>query len=518
MATTDIAKRMRRYEEPFNQTLPQRMPVLIRVDGKAFHTFCRKFQKPWDSVMRRAMDAAAIAICEEAQGACCAYLQSDEITILLVSYRRFNSQPWLGNRVSKMVSIAASIATRAFNQYFEDQSFAEPYCGARGCFDARVFVVPREDVTNAFVERQQDAIRNSVQMLAQVHFPHKQLQGKSVDDQEAMLEDKKIFWSDSQPWEKWGRFITREVYDHGDGTKRSRWVVNDAPLFVQERHQIDRFVWPVDEQGADDTNRKFLDLAESWADRARELAPGDGSDPDPGSHYTDLDIYAERSGIYMDCATELNQMVRGLPDIILENSDGTKTVHRPAPPGGDVYPGGPIIGEAKFVLTKKAKPDEVIKVVFTDEQELANRHFKGEADAQEFVGFEVRYQHGIDYDDRPMVREGKVIGVSDGHTLVHWKEGAAPDFIPVDQIESVLPKKRRVDNYDVTEATFLDCQCAICLDDEDALIPDACHGCVCAGPNADIEGDRRCNHCARSPFPDPTDGGGPLFDQYLRRS
>jgi len=227
------------------------MPVLVRADGRAFHTLCRGMAKPWDDDLRAAMDSAALALCEEAQGACCAYVQSDEITVLLTDYRRFNTSPWFGNRVSKIVSVSASIVTRAFNYWMAG---IDQYHHA--CFDARAFVVPREDVTNAFVERQQDAIRNSIQMLAQAHFSHRELQNKNLAELEDMLLDRGIIWADSDHWQKYGRFVVRGTYDHvdddGNKTERSRWIVVAAPLFVKDRDEIDRFVWPDDEEGKTD--------------------------------------------------------------------------------------------------------------------------------------------------------------------------------------------------------------------------------------------------------------------------
>lgn len=235
---SDISKRMRRYEKPFDQKLPNRMPVFIRCDGRAFHTFCRGFEKPWDIRIVNGMLAAARWLMNEAQNSACAYVQSDEITLMMTPYQRFSTQPWLANRVNKLTSISASIATQAFN---ENMSFLSGYNEWQAQFDARAFVVPREDALNVFVERQMDCVRNSILGLAQSLYSEKSLHGKSCNQLLVQLESDGNNWNERKSWEKRGHFLV-----HGD---REPLTV-DAPDFVRNQDIINSLVYPPGEEGA----------------------------------------------------------------------------------------------------------------------------------------------------------------------------------------------------------------------------------------------------------------------------
>ena len=136
----DFGARMKGYERAFRTTLPLRMPVILRVDGRAFHTLTARCTRPFDVGVSSAMDHTALALCEEIQGAVFAYVQSDEISVLIHNYKRLNSGAWFGNEVQKMVSVSASIATRAFN-------VAAPEHLRRATFDSRVFVLPEAEVS-----------------------------------------------------------------------------------------------------------------------------------------------------------------------------------------------------------------------------------------------------------------------------------------------------------------------------------------------------------------------------------
>ena len=193
-----LGTRMKENYESISKTrLIRRTPVIIRIDGKAFHTYTRGMAKPFDSILIIAMQNTMKFLCENVQGCVLGYHQSDEISLLLIDYKRFNSCAWFDNEVQKICSISASLATGFFNQEIkrlisnlteeEFKALSQPVSEAYqdildhklAFFDARCFNVPREEVTNYFYWRQQDAIRNSVQMVGQFYFSHKELHKKS---------------------------------------------------------------------------------------------------------------------------------------------------------------------------------------------------------------------------------------------------------------------------------------------------------------------------------------------------
>lgn len=213
----DLGTRMKTFYENIPKTrLMRRVPVAIRLDGKAFHTFTRGFQKPFDFVLMDTMQQTMKYLCENIQGCVFGYTQSDEITLILVDYQKFTSDAWFDYEVQKLTSVSASMATMAFNKYFSEnvveynlthdplvkrrEGLLDNYISAveKGAlFDARCFNIPKEEVTNLIYWRQLDATRNSIQMVGQAHFSHDELQDKTCNMIQDMLMTKYgINWND----------------------------------------------------------------------------------------------------------------------------------------------------------------------------------------------------------------------------------------------------------------------------------------------------------------------------------
>uniref|UniRef100_UPI00307C293B tRNA(His) guanylyltransferase Thg1 family protein n=1 Tax=Clostridium sp. TaxID=1506 RepID=UPI00307C293B len=219
----ELGIRMKNFYESVPKTkLLRRTPVAIRIDGKAFHSFTRGMKKPFDFILIESMQKTMQYLCENIQGCVLGYTQSDEITLLLIDYKRLNSDAWFDYEVQKMCSIAASMATMAFNRYFaeaaaaamEDEVYAEALQKAvqKGAmFDARCFNIPKEEAANLIYWRQLDAARNSVQMVGQANFSHKQLQGKSCEQIQDMLMQEKMFnWNELETCLKRGSCCVRK--------------------------------------------------------------------------------------------------------------------------------------------------------------------------------------------------------------------------------------------------------------------------------------------------------------------
>ena len=204
----DLGTRMKKfYEEVPKYKLYRRTPVAIRIDGKAFHTFTKGFKKPFDSILMTAMQNTMKYLCENIQGCVLGYTQSDEITLILVDYQTLTTDAWFDYEIQKICSVSASMATMAFNKFFgyeyeelnrwvsegdpteEDVKYMYTIYNRldSAMFDARCFNIPKEEVCNLIYWRQLDAIRNSIQMVGQAYFSHKELQGKSCKDIQDML-------------------------------------------------------------------------------------------------------------------------------------------------------------------------------------------------------------------------------------------------------------------------------------------------------------------------------------------
>lgn len=199
----DLGDRMKGYyENRARYYLIRRTPVIIRVDGRAFHTFTRGFRKPFDQRMIDAMVVAAMHVFGEAQGCKLAYIQSDEASFVLTDYDELTTDAWFGYNKSKLESISASIMTAAFARAMRLADIKE-----LAYFDARAFNIPEAEVVNYFLWRAKDWSRNSITMLAQAHFSHAELQGKSVPDMHEMLHGIGQNWTNLTEEERNGTFL-----------------------------------------------------------------------------------------------------------------------------------------------------------------------------------------------------------------------------------------------------------------------------------------------------------------------
>jgi tRNA(His) guanylyltransferase len=244
----ELGERMKDYENRSRHLLPRRTYTIMRLDGKAFHTFTKKmkFERPYDLRLMRVMDNTAIALCENIQGAVMAFVQSDEITLLLTDFTTLKTDAWFDGNIQKMTSISASIATVAFNNgmYLDDEILANMDNVAY--FDSRVFPMPSADeVVNNFIWRQQDSTRNSIQMGAQALYSQKELHGKNGSQLQELMFQKGINWNDYPVGFKRGRMIVREQYEHSGLNKktgqeeksiRHRWVSVEPPIFTQDKN------------------------------------------------------------------------------------------------------------------------------------------------------------------------------------------------------------------------------------------------------------------------------------------
>lgn len=278
MDTSDLAKRMKNYEIRDRYFLQKRIPVAIRVDMRAGHTFTKGFERPFDKVFMKSMQETAKYMCENMGNAKFAYVQSDEITIILVDYDTLKTDCWFNYRTDKLCSISASMATMAFNKFFEKnveiyiQNCATDYetqglCGEgtieydlckiyqkaleKGAmFDARVFNIPKEEVANLIYWRQLDAARNSVQMVGQANFSHSELQGKTCNMiQDMLLTQKDINWNNFPIDCKRGAACIYDNYQNPDsitnGDIIKGWRIDrEMPIIKDEnREYVEKYIY-----------------------------------------------------------------------------------------------------------------------------------------------------------------------------------------------------------------------------------------------------------------------------------
>lgn len=294
-----LGDRMKGYESVSKTNLVKRMPVAIRIDGRAFHTFTRGFNKPYDAVLSNSMRRTMQYLCENVQGCVFGYTQSDEITLILIDYQTINTNPFFDNEVQKICSITASMATSAFSKFFVEEAQRFMYCTniARGLvlhgeklagktdytldkfkdeygldvawvsdiknveklfeaytngfermimFDSRCFNIPKEEVANLILWRQQDATRNSIEMLGRYYFSHNQLHKKNCSQiQDMLMEQYKVNWNDVKTVFKRGCCCIKEDVKISDTLIRKKWVIDtEIPIFTSDgRYYIEKNIY-----------------------------------------------------------------------------------------------------------------------------------------------------------------------------------------------------------------------------------------------------------------------------------
>ena len=268
-----LGDRMKQYEYVTRNYLTRKLPVIIRLDGKAFHSFTRGFKKPFDDIFVKTMQDTMKYLCENVQGCVLGYCQSDEITLVLVDYQNREASAWFDNNIQKMISVSASMATLAFNRFFaeevhtfrnrmkyDDDGYLDKdeynlwviynkAVNKGAMFDSRVFTVPKEEVVNTLIWRQQDATRNSIQSVGQANFSHTQLHGKNCSNiQDMLMLEKGINWNDYPTHLKRGSCCIKKPFKINEGTEqeaiRNKWVIDtEIPIFTQDKDYVNKLIF-----------------------------------------------------------------------------------------------------------------------------------------------------------------------------------------------------------------------------------------------------------------------------------
>jgi len=208
---TSLGDRIKSYERVSKHFALLNMPLVIRVDGKAFHTFTKRCEKPFDKKLIHVMTQAARYTAKRMQGFKAAYVQSDEVTFVLTDYDSHETSAWFDYELPKLISTSAAIMSVSFFNEMENVNSMMINENNLPTFDSRAFNVPKHDVINTFLWRALDWKRNSVQMLAQANFSHKELQGKNQNTLKEMLLEINEDWNLLKPEEKYGTFIVQDT-------------------------------------------------------------------------------------------------------------------------------------------------------------------------------------------------------------------------------------------------------------------------------------------------------------------
>ena len=240
-----FGERMKMYEAVSDIRLMRRCPVIVRCDMRAGHTFTKGFNRPFDDIFADSMQMTMKSLCENIQGCVFGYVQSDEITLVLCDYQTLETDAWFDYRLEKVCSLSASMATRFYNKYYIDnveiakskksdmnfEKYEKRYFTVE--FDSRAFNIPKEEVCNAVLWRQKDAERNSILMVAQSLYSHREMSGISCKLlQDKMFTEKGVNWNEVPTKYKRGCACVKN--------EEGKWFIDfEMPILTQDRGYVE---------------------------------------------------------------------------------------------------------------------------------------------------------------------------------------------------------------------------------------------------------------------------------------
>jgi len=268
-----LSIRMKKYEDVNRYYLPSKQPVIIRVDGKAFHSYTKQSwcERPFSDILVKTFQQTTIAVCEQLMNCCIAYHQSDEVTFFLKDYERIEQQQLFAGNIQKISSTIASKFTAYFNKYMIENLLAANKDISKlklAEFDARCYTVPLHEVINCFIWRQRDAMKNSVSQYADSFFSSKQLHKKNTEDKKQLIRDtNKGDWDSLPLYIQRGTFFKKidlelpldtlseqnlQYYidnnlEIPDTIIRKKWIIDLTPPIVSDtKNYIEQIVYEID--------------------------------------------------------------------------------------------------------------------------------------------------------------------------------------------------------------------------------------------------------------------------------
>lgn len=237
-----LATRQKQYEEAYDYKIIRRLPIIIRIDGKNFSKLTKKISKPFSPEFMDLMANTMLNISKDIDGTVFAYQQSDKITLVLRNDQTLETEAYFNNRVQKLASVSASMATLEFNNLLKKSNL---HLTRKALFDARVFAVPSIiESLNNLIWRQQDCIKNAITSAAMAEIGHAKLKNKNQAEQIKLLKEKcNINFEEFYPPQYRlgiGSYRVPTFIDTKYGrVNRTKWILDyNLPIFSEDREFI----------------------------------------------------------------------------------------------------------------------------------------------------------------------------------------------------------------------------------------------------------------------------------------
>lgn len=234
MEKDTLGQRMKGYEQVSRFMFTPKIPIVIRLDGKAFHTFTKPFKRPFDERLIKSMQDTTEFLVNNIQNCIMGYTQSDEITLVLLDMLSEDTETWFNGGLQKIVSVSSSMCTAYFNNVLKHDRLA--------FFDSRAFQMPLEDLPNNIVWRMKDCYKNAITSVAHCHYSQKQLHGISTKDRLEMIKDKYVFKDE----ELYGTLFYKQLIIENDLSRKEVIKVNKMMNYYEIKEVIEKLGYKFD--------------------------------------------------------------------------------------------------------------------------------------------------------------------------------------------------------------------------------------------------------------------------------
>ena len=237
-----LKDRIESYKEQSDYKLLNKLPIIITVNGRSFAKVTSFLDKPYSDKFAECMLSTSLKLCSEIEGSLFAYFHNDEIVILSRNDQSIETIPWFDNKIQKISSIAASIATLHFNKCAHNLDLN---LLGDAFFTANVFTPPNiVEAANTMIYKQQQNTLTSIQFACfyellkkyDKHIIKEMIHGLSFDEKVDLLKQECDIDFNEYPL----------IYRRGaacyrmpkviNNVLKNKWFVNDEiPFFAKDQ-------------------------------------------------------------------------------------------------------------------------------------------------------------------------------------------------------------------------------------------------------------------------------------------
>jgi len=245
MASFSLKDRISSYEDAYNYSIIQKLPIVVKLNGRSFSKLTSLLNKPFDIQFLNVMQDVCIKVAMDAEGCVFAYSFNDEIILILKNDQSIRTMPWYDNNIQKIASVTSSLASIQF--FSSAQKYNLNILGAP-VFTSQVFAVPNiTEAVNVLIAKQQQSIQSCISFACfyetikeydDISLARSTLTQKTIDEKIELLQDLNVDYNSLNPEFKKG-FACYKVPKVFDNEIKKKWIINnDIPTFSNNHEFI----------------------------------------------------------------------------------------------------------------------------------------------------------------------------------------------------------------------------------------------------------------------------------------